>query len=82
MIDLSTNWIDSAPRIDLSKLPDAEIHGEAARRRVAKRRKSGEPYAGGRKPVLRPCPKCGVQLGAVALRRHLPKCQDAKIVAK
>ena len=61
--------------IDLSKLPDAAIHAEAARRRVATRRKSGEPYAGGRKPVMRPCPKCGAPFGCLALRKHLPKCK-------
>lgn len=31
--------------------------------------------AGGRKAVLRPCPKCGNPFGARELREHIPRCE-------
>jgi hypothetical protein len=41
-------------------------------RRVAKMRKASD--ATGRPRVLRPCPKCGKEFGARALRAHAPGC--------
>ena len=36
----------------------------------------------GRRLVLRPCPHCGQQMGAVALRAHLPVCPERQFVFK
>ena len=29
----------------------------------------------GRKKLLRPCPKCGTQLGSREMRVHIPQCE-------
>jgi len=53
--------------IDRSTLERAaQMLGQIA---VAHRRTNG------RRLVLRPCPRCGQEMGAVALRAHLPVCQ-------
>lgn len=41
----------------------------AAAQSLAKLRKRCGPL-----PVLRPCPRCGVELGAGAMRRHHARC--------
>lgn len=51
--------------IDLSKIPDADILREAARRQGRR---------GGRPKVMRPCPKCGEVMGALKLKAHVPRC--------
>lgn len=47
-------------------LPDDVLSAEFARR-----------FGTGRPPKLRPCPKCGDQMGARKLREHLPRCAKA-----
>lgn len=64
------SWSDS---IDPSTIPDDVLHGEAARRRSAKRQTYGAGT--GRPKTLRPCPNCTKPFGAAELRRHLPQCQ-------
>lgn len=58
---------------ELSTVPDKPWRQEQMRR-VASRRLN----QGGRPPVLRPCPKCGVSFGALALRKHKPMCEGGK----
>jgi hypothetical protein len=57
--------------MDLTLIPDAELHSEVARRRSLKR---GDKV-GGRPVVLKMCWKCGESFPARILRSHLPKCQ-------
>ena len=47
------------------------LTSRAARAMAAKRK----TFAGGRPPVLRPCPRCGQEFGVNALRLHLPLCK-------
>ena len=54
-------------------LSDEDLHAEAARRRQAKRK----TFAGA-SPVLRPCPYCGDEFGARAMREHTPQCPKRK----
>jgi hypothetical protein len=56
----------------LSHFTDEEIFSEYSRRRRAMATKPP------RAPVLRPCPKCGVEFGARKLREHKPKCEGKK----
>lgn len=70
MPDLSP-WSD---RIDPATIPDPVLYAEVGRRIAAKRSVSTGGRNGGRPKLLRPCPRCGVQLGAVDLRRH--KCPE------
>jgi len=61
--------------IDLTQVPDSELGREWMRRVNEKRRAKGTPAAGGRKKVLRPCPKCGGQFGKRELRVHKRDCK-------
>ena len=54
----------------LENVPDKLLQAEAAKRNVAKRK----VHSGGDTTKLRPCPKCGVQMGHRALVKHKPKC--------
>lgn len=54
--------------VDLRKATDEELYAEIERRRALR----GE--VGGRPAVERPCPHCGKEFGARAMRLHLPVC--------
>lgn len=56
--------------IDLSKLADADLHAEVARRRQAKRK----VRRGGRKPILQACWWCATQINARQRQRGCPTC--------
>ena len=56
------------PMIDLSTIPDSVIFAEAARRMAAR-------PGSGRQKILKPCPRCGVILGARELRAHRSTCK-------
>lgn len=55
--------------IDLSKFSTHELASVLGKRRRAKQ------VVPPRAKVLRPCPHCGVELGARELRKHLPGCR-------
>jgi len=54
----------------LKQVPYRLLAAENGRRSNARRRK----LSGGRPKVLRPCAKCGEQMGARELIRHAPTC--------
>ena len=54
----------------LKTVPYKLLAGEVARRNNLRRRIK----SGGRPKVLRPCTKCGEQMGARDLIRHAPSC--------
>ena len=55
---------------DLSLVSDEELHREYWRRIRARHANQG-----GRPKKLRPCPKCGQQLGTKELEKHAPSCE-------
>ena len=59
--------------IDLTLLSDEDVHNEYWRRRRAI--VATAENKGGRPRKLRPCPKCGAQLGHMELRTHQPSCE-------
>lgn len=56
--------------IDLSKLADADLHAEVARRRQAKRK----VRRGGPKPIIKPCQFCGSDTTARQRWNGCPAC--------
>ncbi|MGD0445617.1 MAG: hypothetical protein ABSA39_16910 [Edaphobacter sp.] len=51
-------------------MPTKKQISEAARALAAKRK----TFAGGRPPILQPCPWCRVKFSATELRAHRPRC--------
>jgi hypothetical protein len=56
--------------IDLSQVPDCDLHAEIARRPT-----STHPGKRGRPAILSLCEKCGLSFGRLALRNHTPHCK-------
>lgn len=54
--------------IDPKTIPDTVLKSEWARRNSLKRTRFGAGT--GRPKILRPCPKCGVEMGSRELRSH------------
>lgn len=63
-------------QLNMQDIPDSWLIAEWNRRRQAKRVTRSGGRNGGRPKVLRPCPKCGLALPAVEMRRH--KCEGAQ----
>lgn len=62
-----TKW---KPNWELDSVPDEKHYSEHGRRQAQKR----TTFAGGRKPVLRPCFVCGRALTATERRGKCPTC--------
>jgi hypothetical protein len=62
-------------RFDISLIPDDELAAEYWRRMHAR----GKITNSGRPKKLRPCPKCGEQMGARQLDIHKPACMSTRI---
>ncbi len=58
------------PPPDLSRVSDAALRAEWARRNASKRITKSGGRNGGRPPVLRTCAKCGHVAGTAAMRAH------------
>jgi ssDNA-binding Zn-finger/Zn-ribbon topoisomerase 1 len=57
-------------KLDMATIPDDVLAREWSRRAVAKRDSS----LAGRNKILKPCPSCGVIMGARELRAHRYAC--------
>lgn len=66
---VATRMFDQETADWLDTLPISLIRDEIKRR---------GPQPRGRQPILRPCPKCGRQYGAMEMRLHKPTCNVAK----